>query len=132
MTDTLYLLDSSVVVALGVEGHDKYQLANEWLASQERFAVCPIAQGALARTVIRLGGDWGSVVAILEALAQTEGYSFWPDSMPCQSVGGAGIRGHRQVTDAYLTALARAGGAKLATFDAALAAAHPDVAELIG
>jgi uncharacterized protein len=41
------------------------------------------------------------------------------------------IRGHRQVTDAYLAALARKHGAKLATFDQALALVHPDVAVLL-
>ncbi|MGH3319762.1 MAG: hypothetical protein ACRDN9_06190 [Streptosporangiaceae bacterium] len=39
--------------------------------------------------------------------------------------------GHRQVTDAYLAQLARTQGRAFATFDKGLAAAHPDVAELI-
>jgi hypothetical protein len=36
--------------------------------------------------------------------------------------------GHRQVTDAYLAALARQQGGRLVTFDAGLAVLHPDVA----
>ena len=44
----------------------------------------------------------------------------------------AAIRGHRQITDAYLAALARKHGAKLATFDRALASVHGDVALLVG
>lgn len=43
----------------------------------------------------------------------------------------AGVIGHRQVADAYLAGLARARGGRLATFDAGLAALHPDVAELV-
>ena len=35
--------------------------------------------------------------------------------------------GHRQVTDAYLAALARHHGGKLASFDKRLVALHPDV-----
>jgi predicted nucleic acid-binding protein len=40
--------------------------------------------------------------------------------------------GHRQVTDAYLAALARAHRGRLTTFDEGLVAAHPDVAVLVG
>lgn len=43
----------------------------------------------------------------------------------------AAIRGHRQITDAYLATLARKHGAKLATFDRALASVHGDVALLV-
>lgn len=39
--------------------------------------------------------------------------------------------GQAQVTDAYLAALARQHGGKLATFDRGLAALHSDVAVLI-
>jgi predicted nucleic acid-binding protein len=42
-----------------------------------------------------------------------------------------GVIGHRQVTDAYLAQLARQHNARLATFDAGLAALHSDVADLI-
>lgn len=41
------------------------------------------------------------------------------------------MQSHRQVTDAYLAALARTHGGRLLTFDRGLAAAHADVAELI-
>jgi predicted nucleic acid-binding protein len=43
----------------------------------------------------------------------------------------SGVIGHRQVTDAYLAALARQRGGRLATFDAGLAQLHPDVAQLV-
>jgi predicted nucleic acid-binding protein len=46
--------------------------------------------------------------------------------VPCE-----GIIGHRQVTDAYLAQLARARGARIATFDRGMAKLHRDVAELI-
>jgi predicted nucleic acid-binding protein len=42
-----------------------------------------------------------------------------------------GIVGHRQVTDAYLAQLARSRGARLATFDKAVARLHADVADLV-
>jgi predicted nucleic acid-binding protein len=42
-----------------------------------------------------------------------------------------GIIGHRQVADAYLARLARGRGARLATFDKAMAKLHEDVADLV-
>jgi uncharacterized protein len=42
-----------------------------------------------------------------------------------------GIVGHRQVTDAYLAQLARSRGARIATFDDAMAKLHQDVADLV-
>lgn len=39
--------------------------------------------------------------------------------------------GHRQVTDAYLVARARAHDGRLVTLDQALAAVHADVVDLI-
>ncbi|MGL5928860.1 MAG: hypothetical protein ACRCY8_08000 [Dermatophilaceae bacterium] len=54
--------------------------------------------------------------------ARADGVEFWPDSISDADVDPADIRGHRQVTDSYLLALAESRGARLATFDAALAA----------
>ena len=42
-----------------------------------------------------------------------------------------GLIGHRQITDAYLAQLAQARGARLATFDRALASLHSDIADLV-
>lgn len=52
---------------------------------------------------------------------------FWPDITSYLDVPSNGIRGHKQLTDAYLAALARAHGGVLATMDKALAALIPDV-----
>jgi predicted nucleic acid-binding protein len=90
-----------------------------------------ITQGALARTVIRLGDDWSIVDGLLKALEEIPGYEFWPDSIGYRAIDGSKIIGHKQVTDAYLVTLAKARNAKLATFDIALAAANPDDVLLI-
>jgi predicted nucleic acid-binding protein len=58
-------------------------------------------------------------------------HEFWPDDVPYTDVPVDGIVGHRQVTDAYLAQLARAHGARLATFDQAIAKLHGDVADLV-
>lgn len=46
---------------------------------------------------------------------------FWPNSLSYADVDLNHVVGHRQVTDAYLLALARTHSATLVTFDAALA-----------
>ena len=85
-------------------------------------------------------GDWGRVAAFYAARASaglivTGGMA--PNREGGVFPGAAGlftdadIANHRQVTDAYLAALARARGARLATLDRGLAAAHPDVAVLV-
>jgi predicted nucleic acid-binding protein len=49
-------------------------------------------------------------------------HEFWPDDLPYDASILRGVLGHRQVTDAYLVALARRRRARLATFDAGLVA----------
>ncbi|WP_245988720.1 hypothetical protein [Flexivirga caeni] len=49
---------------------------------------------------------------------QRAGYQFWPDSLSYADCDLAHVRGHRQVADAYLAALAGAhDDARLATLD---------------
>lgn len=59
-------------------------------------------------------------------IAAQPGYHFWPDDISHSVIDLPRIGGHGQVTDAYLVALARAHGSRLATFDQALAAVHPE------
>ncbi|MDR3692958.1 MAG: hypothetical protein P4L46_26500 [Fimbriimonas sp.] len=63
---------------------------------------------------------------LLEALVSKEGHEFWPDDLPCTSLSWRQITGRRQVTDAYLVALASRRGGRLATLDGALATIFPD------
>ena len=48
-----------------------------------------------------------------------------------EQVDLTGVLGHAQVTDAYLAALARTRGGRVATLDRAFAAVAPDVVDLI-
>jgi len=65
------------------------------------------------------------------ALASVAGHHFWPDDLSFSDVGMAGVIGHRQVTDAYLAALARRHQGRLATLDPGLATPHADIADLV-
>jgi predicted nucleic acid-binding protein len=96
-----------------------------------RFATCPITQGALVRIAVRHGATAGQAGQALAGLTRTEAHELWPDDLAYDQVAMTGVVGHRQVTDAYLAALARHRQGRLATFDEGLAALHPDVAELV-
>lgn len=128
------LLDANVLVALADAAHVHHDAAAAWFqASSAPFATCPITQGALLRVLLRLQTvpDAASGASLLAGIAAHPRHQFWPDSLEYMAVRWAGVMGHRQITDAYLAALARHHGGRLATFDRGLAALHPDVALLI-
>lgn len=104
-----------------------------FLKHADGFATCPIVEGALTRWIVRIEGASGTAAARreLRKLAADPRHRFWPDNLDYASVCWDGVLGHRQVTDAYLAALARKHGGRLATLDKGLAALHHDVAELI-
>lgn len=115
-----------------VADHVFHDAAEEGLASLEgTFATCPITQGSLMRLLIRHGTTSVQARQILVGVTSHERHEFWPDSIGYDSVALTGVVGHRQVIDAYLAALARSHGGRLATFDRGLQALQPDVATLI-
>ncbi len=129
------LLDGNVLVALIDRSHVHHAAAVAWFGRLEGgFATCPITQGTLLRLLLRFGAvaDAGEAVAVLRAITGDPRHDFWADDLDYTAVGWGGVLGHRQVTDAYLAALARHRGGRLATFDRGLAALHPDIAEAIG
>jgi uncharacterized protein len=125
------LLDANVLIALVVDDHVHHGAAERWLgAGAFRFATCPLTQGSLVRLLLREGRA-ASAAAVIGALGDHTRHVFWPDSLSYRDVTMRGLGGHRQVTDAYLAALARAHSGSLATFDRGVAAFHADVAELV-
>lgn len=118
---TRFLLDADVLI---VE-HEHHDRARDWLAGAERFAVCPVVEGALVRFLLRIGESPQTATMMIEGIRAHPRCDFWPDDISYRDVDLSGLRGHAQVTDVYLAALAAHHGGVLATFDAALAAAHP-------
>lgn len=129
---TTHLLDANVLIALVVAEHEHHETASDWLAAVGEFAVCPVVEGALVRFLLRLGETPETAAAVLTGVSQHPRCRFWPDSASYRDIDLADIRGHRQVTDTYLAALARVRDGRLATLDRALAARFPEVAVLIG
>ena len=129
----MHLLDGNVLVALVDQAHVHHAAAQDWFANlaQQKgggFATCPITQGTLLRLTMHVGGQTiEQALAVLAAVTQHPLHQFWPDSLGYGPIRWYGVSGHRQVTDAYLAALARHHGGKLVSFDKGLVALHPDV-----
>ena len=126
-----YLLDANVLIALTVTDHEHHARAAAWAAQVDRIALTPIVEGSLVRFLVRVGEAAQTAAAILTQMQASPRCEFWPDAISYADADLGHVLGHRQVTDAYLAALARHHGGRLATFDRALAAALPDTAELI-
>ena len=125
----VHLLDGNVLVALLSSSHVHHVAAQAWFASHSHpFATCPITQGTLLRLLMHLGKlPIESAVAVLVNLVAHPRHRFWADDLGYADIAWQGVLGHRQVTDAYLAALARCRNGKLVTFDGGLAALHADV-----
>jgi len=128
---TTYLLDANVLIALSVAEHVHHDRATRWAATTGRFALCPIAEGALIRFLVRLGVRAHDAQQLLKVLRTNPEVEFWADSISYGDADLTRVRGHRQTTDAYLVALAKARGGVLATLDEGLAGEHPDLSLLL-
>jgi predicted nucleic acid-binding protein len=79
----------------------------------------------------------GEAIALLRAMRELPGHSFWEDNVSPADSGSEPFErvvGHRQVTDAHLLTLARRRGGVLATLDrgvADLLPSDPRAVELI-
>lgn len=127
------LLDANVLVALAREEHSEHARARRWWGTRHEppFATCPITQGALVGLFLLSGVGVTVARGALQLICQLPGHEFWPDDLGYADVDLSRVIGHRQVTDAYLAALARLHGGTLVTFDRGLAALHPDVVTLL-
>jgi toxin-antitoxin system PIN domain toxin len=124
------LLDVNVLIALCDGRHEHHDLAAHWFVAHASngWASCPLTQnGALrilsapaypgARPVVQ-------VMAQLQMLCASAHHRFWPDALSILQPGVLNTRhllGHRQVTDAYLLALAVHYQGCLVTLDGAVA-----------
>ena len=120
------LLDVNVLVALLDSSHLHHRSATDWLASHARsgWASCPLTQNGCLR-ILSLPSypnpqPAASVAQRLGQAVADASHAFWPDAF---SLLGAGrllwdrVLSSRQITDAYLLALAAENGGRLVTFD---------------
>ncbi len=118
----VYLLDANVLIAMTVAEHEHHGRVSAWLSTVDRVALCPVVEGSLVRFLVRVGESADAAREVLRSLRTNSRCEFWPDDLSYADADLSHVRGHRQVTDAYLTALAAThDGALLATLDHGLA-----------
>ena len=130
MTPT-HLLDANALIALTLTDHEHHERAASWAAGVDQIVLCPVVEGALIRFLVRLGQSQATAKALLDGLYSSPRCEFWPDAISYRHADLGHVTGHRQVTDAYLAALAASKAALLATFDQALALEAPQHVVLI-
>lgn len=125
----IVLLDANVLIALINEAHVHHERARTWFAKKKPlFATCPITEGALIRHYFRETEQPSSQAAInlIQEIHALPSHQFWNDSLNYGEINYRGIIGHRQITDAYLVALAISKKGILATMDSGLSEFYPD------
>lgn len=126
---TRSLLDINVLLALLDSDHVDHGLAHAWLDDEIHagWASCPITENGFVRIISQ--PRYPSPVAPAEAIhllsrAREGGHhEFWPcdiSLLDASIVDRSRLHGPRQVTDAYLLALATARDGRLITFDRSL------------
>ncbi len=126
-----YLLDTNVLLALAWPNHVHHPEALAWFREKGagRFRTCPLTQTGFVRISSNPKFTTEAVspseaLNLLHKICAIPGHQFWPDDLSLAEAPPALARlaGHRQVTDAYLLALAISHGGILATLDRGIAA----------
>ena len=126
---TRALLDVNILIALLDADHVDHERAHEWLAANIAggWASCAITENGFVRVVSQ--PRYPSPVSPMQAVAlladaqRTGDHEFWPCDVSLldpATIDTSRLHGPRQVTDAYLLALAVAHKGRLATFDRSL------------
>lgn len=124
------LLDVNVWIALLDDAHVFSQRANDWIRDESAaIATCPIVENGVVRIMsspaysreIKLAPS--DVAAHLSKTCTQLDHEFWPDDLSLRdekTFDFSRLHGHRQITDAYLLALAVRHEGRLVTLDSAV------------
>ncbi len=128
---SIHLLDTNLLIALSWPHHVHHAKAHEWFhgSGRKAWATCPLTQVAFIRIssnpkIIADAVSPREALEVLKKIMEVSGHHFWPDAVApadAKVFTSAAFVGHRQVTDAYLLALAQYHKGKLATFDNGIA-----------
>ena len=126
-----YLLDVNALIALGWPTHEHHDRMVRWFKTHAShgWATCALTQAAFVRVISQpaFSGQPLGVGEIAEVLLRNTAHSrhrFLSIDFGIEQVLGActgGLRGHRQITDAWLLTLAMHNRVKLVTFDSGIA-----------
>jgi len=120
------LLDVNVLIALLDSDHVHHATASEWLERNLKngWASCPITQNGCVRIMSQPGYTnplpAAEIAERLAEAASTPHHQFWADSVSlidAACIERSRLLGPRQVTDAYLLALATRNNGRFVTFD---------------
>jgi toxin-antitoxin system PIN domain toxin len=139
----VWLLDANLLIALTHAAHVHHADAHAWFDAvpRRRWATCALTQLAFIRLSCNPKISGGEVtppqaMSALEQLAAHPQHEYWDDA-PCPAKTATlrhpALVGHRQVTDAYLLAIAAGHSQCLATLDRGLVsfAASADLADAV-
>ena len=121
------LLDLNVLIALTDPEHKHHKKARNWLTSagRERLGICPLTEAGFLRATTNLAFHPGprtleQAIAILQVLKGRDDYWYCPINeswVTLTTPFASRVRGHQQITDAYLLGLAIKEKGVLVTFD---------------
>jgi toxin-antitoxin system PIN domain toxin len=120
------LLDINVVIALLDQGHVLHRAATRWLEREigHGWATCPITENGVVRIMAQPAYPNPQPAALVaERLAEAcrdPSHGFWPEPISLLERGlirWECLLGPRQITDAYLLALAVHHGGRFVSFD---------------
>lgn len=129
-----YLLDVNVLIALTWPQHVHHERAHEWFTKvgQRSWASCAITQLAFVRissnpAIIPEAVAPHEACTALDAMTASPNHQYWGETPAVATFAefrSVALVGHRQVTDAYLVAIARKNAGRLATLDRAIKTLH--------
>ena len=121
------LLDVSILIALFDADHVHHQVTHDWFEEQRSsgWATCPITENGFIRiatspSLFNPPRRPAEVVEELRAFRESGHHHFWPDAVSIADdkvFAPKMIRGHKQVSDAYLLGLATSRRGAFATLD---------------
>jgi toxin-antitoxin system PIN domain toxin len=130
------LLDVNVLIALAWPSHVHHRLAQDWFSRNKHrgWSTCPITQMGFIRISSNPKFIDGAVspseaIGLLRQVTSAEDHSFWADTLDIANeieMLRPYLLGHKQITDAYLLALAVYQKGKLVTLDGGIATLLPD------
>jgi toxin-antitoxin system PIN domain toxin len=124
------LLDLNILTALLWPTHEHHEAAHRWFGARAnaRWATCPLTQLGFVRIVSNPAFSRDALtpaeaIALLAENLRHPAHEFWTESLQVPAaIRGMepGLHGYRQLTDAYLLAVAGRRKGVLATFDRGL------------
>ena len=122
------LLDVNLLVALFDPEHVHHHVAHDWFSENgEGWATCPLTENGALRVLsdpaFELRMPVARVATALRRLCERSDHRFWPDDVSLLDsavVDFTQVRGHKQLSDVYLLALAVKNSGCLVTLDDAI------------